>query len=87
VNDRPSARLRGRRHPGRDGRRRAGIGAETKRHSEGLSVRSPARMSIHEEATIAAEGPMTGVFNDLVMYRRDLPQAGLRSIVPDLATE
>ena len=48
---------------------------------------SPARMSIHEEATIAAEGPMTGVFNDLVMYRRDLPQAGLRSIVPDLATE
>ena len=30
---------------------------------------SPASMSIHEEATIAAEGPMMGVFNNLVMYQ------------------
>jgi len=29
---------------------------------------SPASMSIHEEATIFAEGPMMGVFNNLVMY-------------------
>jgi len=28
---------------------------------------SPASMSIHEEATIFAEGPMMGVFNNLVM--------------------
>ena len=48
---------------------------------------SPASMSIHEEATIAAEGPMMGVFNNLVMYRQDVPQSGLQSIVPDLASE
>jgi peptide/nickel transport system substrate-binding protein len=48
---------------------------------------SAASMSIHEEATIAAEGPMMGVFNNLVMYKQDVPQSGLQSIVPDLATE
>ena len=48
---------------------------------------SPASMSIHEEATIAAEGPMMGVFNNLVMYKQDVPQSGLPSIVPDLASE
>src|SRR6266850_3409564 len=46
---------------------------------------SPASMSIHEEATIAAEGPMMGVFNNLVIYKQDVPQSGLQSIVPDLA--
>src|SRR5215467_13504978 len=45
---------------------------------------SPASMSIHEEATIAAEGPMMGVFNNLVMYKQDVPQSGLQSIIPDL---
>jgi len=29
---------------------------------------SPASMSIHEEATVFAEGPMMGVFNNLVIY-------------------
>ena len=48
---------------------------------------SPASMSIHEEATIAAQGPMMGVFNNLVMYKQDVPQARLDSIVPDLASE
>jgi peptide/nickel transport system substrate-binding protein len=43
---------------------------------------SPASMSIHEEATIAAEGPMMGVFNNLVMYKQDVPQSGFQSIVP-----
>ena len=47
---------------------------------------SPASMSIHEEATIAGQGPMMGVFNNLVMYDPDVPQSGLKSIVPDLAT-
>src|SRR5262252_3696841 len=46
---------------------------------------SPASMSIHEEATIAGQGPMMGVFNNLVMYKQDVPQASLQSIVPDLA--
>src|SRR6266446_1461555 len=48
---------------------------------------SPASMSIHEEATIAAEGPMMGVFNNLVLYKQDVPQSSLQSIVPDLASE
>jgi peptide/nickel transport system substrate-binding protein len=48
---------------------------------------SPASMSIHEEATLASQGPMMGVFNNLVMYKQDVPQATLQSIVPDLASE
>ena len=48
---------------------------------------SPASMSIHEETTNAAEGPMMGVFNNLVLYKQDVPQSGLQSIVPDLASE
>jgi ABC-type oligopeptide transport system substrate-binding subunit len=48
---------------------------------------SPASMSIHEEATVAAQGPMMGVFNNLVMYDQHVAQSSLNSIVPDLATE
>jgi peptide/nickel transport system substrate-binding protein len=44
-------------------------------------------MSIHEEATIAGQGPAMGVFNNLVMYDQHVPQSGFKSIVPDLATE
>jgi peptide/nickel transport system substrate-binding protein len=46
---------------------------------------SPASMSIHEESTIAALGPMMGVFNNLVMFDQHVPQNSLASIVPDLA--
>src|SRR5437870_2078057 len=44
-------------------------------------------MSIHEETTAAGQGPMMGVFNNLVMYKQDVPQSGLQSIVQDLASE
>jgi peptide/nickel transport system substrate-binding protein len=47
---------------------------------------SPASMSILEESTAAALRPMMGVFNNLVMYKQDVAQASMRSIVPDLAT-
>src|SRR6516164_6039709 len=47
---------------------------------------SPASMSMHEEATGAVNRPMMGVFNNLVMYRQDVAQNSLGSIVPDLAT-
>ena len=47
---------------------------------------SPASMSIHEEATFVAEGPMMGVFNNLVMFDQHVKQNSLASIVPDLAT-
>ena len=47
---------------------------------------SPASMSILEEATVFAERPMMGVFNNLVMYDQHVKQNSLQSIVPDLAT-
>ena len=47
---------------------------------------SPASMSIHEEATFVAEGPMMGVFNNLVTFDQHTKQNSLGSIVPDLAT-
>src|SRR3984893_15390571 len=50
------------------------------------SVDSPASMSIHEEATIVAERPMMGVFNNLVMFDQHARQSSLSTIVPDLAT-
>jgi peptide/nickel transport system substrate-binding protein len=48
---------------------------------------SPASVSIHEETTAAGQGPVMGVFNNLVLYKQDAPQSGLQSIVPDLASE
>ena len=48
---------------------------------------SPATMSVHEESTIAGEGPAMGVFNNLVMFDQHVAQSGLNTIVPDLATE
>jgi peptide/nickel transport system substrate-binding protein len=47
---------------------------------------SPASVSIHEESTVFAEGPMMGVFNNLVMFDQHVKQNSLESIVPDLAT-
>ena len=46
---------------------------------------SPASVSIHEETTAAGQGPVMGVFNNLVMYKQDVPQSGMQSIMPDLA--
>ncbi len=48
-------------------------------------ITSPASMSIHEESTIAALGPMMGVFNNLVMFDQHVPQNSIESIIPDLA--
>src|SRR6478736_1770115 len=46
---------------------------------------SPASMSIHEEATVVAERPVMGVFNNLVLFDQHVPQNSLDSIVPELA--
>src|SRR5260221_14793269 len=46
---------------------------------------SPASMSMLEESTQAVNRPMSGVFNNLVMYKQDMPQNSMRSIVPELA--
>jgi peptide/nickel transport system substrate-binding protein len=48
---------------------------------------SPASMSIHEESSNTAEGPMMGVFNNLVLYDQHAAQNSLQSIVPDLAID
>src|SRR5712692_10410882 len=48
---------------------------------------SPASLSIHEETTAAGQGPAMGVFNNLVMYKQDVPQSSPQSIVADLASE
>ncbi|HEX3862633.1 MAG TPA: ABC transporter substrate-binding protein [Stellaceae bacterium] len=46
---------------------------------------SPASMSILEESTITAEGPMMAVFNNLVMFDQHVAQNSPATIVPDLA--
>jgi peptide/nickel transport system substrate-binding protein len=38
---------------------------------------SPASMSIHEEATVVAERPVIGVFNNLVMFDQHVQQNSL----------
>ena len=48
---------------------------------------SPASMSMHEEATGAVNRPMTGVFNNLVMFDQHVAQHSMASIVPDLVVE
>jgi len=50
------------------------------------SIDSPASMSILEESTVFAEGPMMGVFNNLIMFDQHVKQNSLTAIVPDLAT-
>jgi peptide/nickel transport system substrate-binding protein len=47
---------------------------------------SPPSASIHEEATFSANVPFMGLFNNLVLYKQDVPQNSMASIVPDLAT-
>src|SRR5712691_5538849 len=46
---------------------------------------SPASMSMLEESTLATNRPMMGVFNNLVIFKQDVRQNTLNSIVPDLA--
>ena len=50
------------------------------------SLYRPASISIHEEATVFAQRPMMGVFNNLVIFKQDVPQNSLQLVVPDLAT-
>jgi len=47
---------------------------------------SPPSASIHEESTVSTNVPFMGVFNNLVVYKQDVAQNSLETIVPDLAT-
>src|ERR1700726_3545605 len=46
---------------------------------------SPGSASIHEEATYSVNIPFMPVFNNLVIYKQDVAQNSMDSIVPDLA--
>ena len=46
---------------------------------------SPGSASIHEGATYSVNIPFMPVFNNLVMFKQDVPQNSVESIVPDLA--
>jgi peptide/nickel transport system substrate-binding protein len=46
---------------------------------------SPASASIHEEATYSVNVPFMPVFNNLVMYKQDVAQNSMDTIIPDLA--
>lgn len=46
---------------------------------------SPGSASIHEGATYSLNVPFMPVFNNLVMYKQDVAQNSIDSIVPDLA--
>ncbi len=46
---------------------------------------SPGGASIHEGATYSVNIPFMPVFNNLVMFKQDVPQNSVGSIVPDLA--
>src|SRR5215213_10027331 len=48
---------------------------------------SPASMSIHEEALNSAQNPMMAVFNNPVVFKQDVPQNRMDTIIPDLATK
>jgi peptide/nickel transport system substrate-binding protein len=65
----------------------AGLAAEPK---QGGILRiyhrdSPGSASIHEGATYSINAPFMPVFNNLVIYKQDVPRNSLDSIVPDLA--
>ena len=46
---------------------------------------SPGSASIHEEATFSTNAPFMAVFNNLVIFKQDVAQNSMDSIVPDLA--
>src|SRR5215472_5980086 len=46
---------------------------------------SPPSASILEEATYSTVIPFMGIFNNLVLYKQDVPQNSFQTIVPDLA--
>src|SRR5436190_17764754 len=47
---------------------------------------NPPSASIHEEATYSTVIPFMPVMNNLVLYKQDVAQNSLDTIVPDLAT-
>ena len=46
---------------------------------------SPASASIHEESTYSTNVPFMAVFNNLALFKQDVPQNSVETIVPELA--
>ena len=64
----------------------SGVGAKIRGTLKIGHFASPASMSMLEELTLAVNRPMSGVFNNLVIFKQDEPQNTPDSIVPELAT-
>jgi peptide/nickel transport system substrate-binding protein len=66
-----------------------GAAAQEPKHGGTLRIYqrdNPASASLHEEATFSTTIPFMAVFNNLVLYRQDVPQNSMQTIVPELAT-
>jgi len=61
------------------------LGLRSRAASWGLSSGPPGSASIHEEATYSVTRSLHAGFNNLVIYKQDVAQNSLESIVPDLA--
>jgi peptide/nickel transport system substrate-binding protein len=51
------------------------------------SADSPPGLNIYEQATPWGEGPLMGVYNNLIVFDQHVAQDSLQSIVPDLASK
>jgi peptide/nickel transport system substrate-binding protein len=51
-----------------------------------FSPDSPGGLSLLEEATVFAQGPMAGVFNNLIMMDQHAKHNSIEGVVPDLAS-
>jgi peptide/nickel transport system substrate-binding protein len=50
------------------------------------SAESPPGLSIYEQATPWGQGPLMGVYNNLILFDQHVTQNSLETIRPDLAT-
>ena len=48
---------------------------------------SPPGLNIYEQATSSGQGPLMGVYNNLILFDQHVAQNSLEAIRPDLATK
>ena len=53
---------------------------------DGIGAGPPPSCRALEESTQAVDRPMSGLFNNLVIHKQDVPQNSMKSIVPELPT-
>src|ERR1700758_1347393 len=52
-----------------------------------LNLDSPPGLNIYEQATPWGQGPLMGIYNNLMVFDQHVAQNSLQSIRPDLATK